>query len=273
MDTTRVKSALAKAGPLVPALALVLVALWSTCRVVGAGAGVPGDAAWARAAALVREQHRPGELIVFAPGWIDPVGRLHLGDLIPIEMAARLDAGRYGVVYELSIRGARAPETAGLRPVWSREVGGVTVRRFERTPEVLVTDLVARAGEHGVESDAATQVVLAEVGFAPHRCLQIVPGPSRTATVTFPAVELGTTLVGGVGLADVFKRRQVRTPVEVTVAIGGADLASARAGVDDGWVRLRAATTPGRQDLTVRVRVLGPAWQDRLVCLALEARR
>ena len=100
---------------LAPALALVMIAAWSTWRVVGAGAGVPDDAAWGAAAARVRAQHQPGELIVFAPGWVEPVGYLHLGDLVPVEMAARLDAARYPVIWELSIRGARAPATRGLR--------------------------------------------------------------------------------------------------------------------------------------------------------------
>ena len=78
---------------LAPLAALALIAAWSTCRVVGAGAGVPGDAAWARAAAVVRERHQPGQLIVFAPRWVDPVGRLHLGDLIPLEMAGERIGG------------------------------------------------------------------------------------------------------------------------------------------------------------------------------------
>ena len=76
--------------------------------------------------------HQPGDLIVFAPRWNDPVGRLHLGDLIPVEMAGRLDGERYGRIWELDIRGARAPETRGLTAAEVHDVGGVTVRRFER---------------------------------------------------------------------------------------------------------------------------------------------
>jgi hypothetical protein len=119
---------------LAPIVALAIAAAWSTCRVVGAGAGVPDDRAWAAAAAAVRVEHQAGDLIVFAPRWIDPVGRLHLGDLMPVEMAARMDGDRYARIWELDIRGARAPETRGLRPVWQKCFGGVVVRRFERTP-------------------------------------------------------------------------------------------------------------------------------------------
>src|SRR6185436_16136692 len=81
---------------------------------------------------------RPGEdLIVFAPDWIDPVGRLHLGDLISIDDAARMDAARYRRIWELSIRGARSPETSGLSPAESRDEGGVRVRRYDRGPGPL----------------------------------------------------------------------------------------------------------------------------------------
>ena len=111
---------------LAPALALVMIAAWSTWRVVGAGAGVPDDAAWGAAAARVRAQHQPGELIVFAPGWVEPVGYLHLGDLVPVEMAARLDAARYPVIWELSIRGARAPATVAVAIAGAKSV--TTVR-------------------------------------------------------------------------------------------------------------------------------------------------
>lgn len=265
---------------LAPIVALAVVAAWSTCRVVGAGAGVPGDAAWARASAAVRASHQPGDLIVFAPRWIDPVGRLHLGDLIPVEMAARMDADRYGVIWELGIRGARAPETRGLSPMWRASFGGVEVRRFERAPAEVVSDLVAIAEEApgrlqvGGMPARAPQVVLAEVGFEPHRCVQVVPAAGQEVTVTFSSVALGDELVGAVGLADVFTRRDVRSPIELVVKVGGEEVARARAGVNDGWVRWRGPTTRGAADVTFVARALGGAKaRDRLVCFAAEARR
>jgi hypothetical protein len=117
------------------------------------------------------------------------------------------------------------------------------------------------------------QVVLAEVGFEPHRCVQIVPSPGQEVTVTFPAVALGSQLVGAVGLADVFTRRDVRTPIELIVQVGGTEVARAKAGVNDGWVRWRGATTPGTADVTIVARAVGGAnARDRLVCFAAEAR-
>jgi hypothetical protein len=265
---------------LAPMVVLALVSVWSTCRVVGAGAGVPDDRAWDAAAKAVRAEHQAGDLIVFAPRWIDPVGRLHLGDLIPIAMAARMDADRYGRIWELGIRGARAPETRGLRPVWHKSFGGVVVRRFERAPAEVVSDLVAmaEAAPGNLRTDGlfarGPQVVLAEVGFEPHRCVQFVPSPGHDVTVTFPAVALGSQLVGAVGLADVFTRRDERAPIELVVRVGGNEVARTRAGVNSGWVHWRAATTPGTADISIVARAVGGAKaRDRLVCVAAEARQ
>jgi hypothetical protein len=260
---------------LVPTVALAAIAAWSTCRTVGAGAGVPGDAAWARAAALVRAEHRPGDLIVFAPRWIDPVGRLHLGDLIPVEMAGRLDGDRYPRIWELSIRGARAPETRGLRAVASEAVGGVRVRRFDRAPAEVVTDVLELPPPSVTGGLAARgpAKVLAEVGFEPHRCWQVVPSAGQSVTLRWDAVALGRELVIGVGLADVFTRRDVRAPAELVVDVGPREVARVRVGVDSGWVRVRAATEAGTAPLVITASALGEGSRDRLVCFAIEARR
>ncbi|MBA3502059.1 MAG: hypothetical protein H0T65_16970, partial [Deltaproteobacteria bacterium] len=79
------------------AVLMLGIALWEIVATLAAG--VPGDEAWARAAKVVRDAHRPGDLVVFAPSWVDPTGRMHLGDLIPIEMAARMDDARYGRIW------------------------------------------------------------------------------------------------------------------------------------------------------------------------------
>ncbi|HVV81864.1 MAG TPA: hypothetical protein VHE35_02250 [Kofleriaceae bacterium] len=259
---------------LLPAVALAGLAAWSTCRVVGAGAGVPDDAAWTRAEALVRAEHQPGDLIVFAPRWIDPVGRLHLGDLIPLSMAGRLDGDRYGTIWELDIRGARAPETRGLAAASVRDVGGVTVRRFVRAPAEVVTDLydLPPPVTTGLVARAPART-LAEVGFEPHRCWQVVPSAGQTVTMRWDNVALGSELVLGAGLADVFTRRDVRAPADVIVDVGGRELMRTRVGVDSGWTRVTAPTQPGPATLTIRAAAIGPRSSDRLVCVALEARR
>ncbi|HEX5062902.1 MAG TPA: hypothetical protein VFV99_26190 [Kofleriaceae bacterium] len=254
----------------VPALLLVVVALWETCATPRDAAEVPGDKAWAKAADVVRAGYQPGDLIVFAPDWIDPVGRLHLGDLIPVEMAARMDAARYGRIWELSIRGAHAADTAGLTATSEQTVAGITVRLFSRTPATVVSDVRDALASVKVEGAARPTLELTEVGFAPHRCIQIVPPPKGTVRITFPQLALGSELVGYAGLADIFTRRSPRGPGKLAVEIGGKVVARIAPGVDDGWVRFAAPTTPGPADVTFIASADDP---NRLICFAAEARR
>ena len=256
---------------LVPVLLLVAIAAWEILATRYNATSVPEDPAWARVAQVVRAGYQPGDLIVFAPDWVDPVGRMHLGDLIPIEVAARMDAARYGRIWELSIRGARSPDTAGLTPVAITRGAGIEIRRYERTPVEVVADLRDRVTTARVEGGGGGPTVeLAEVGFAPHRCLQVVPTAGVPLRITFPGVPLGTELVGYVGIADVFTRRDNRAPAQLDVELGGQVIASATAGVDDGWIRFAAPTTPGTAEVTFIARASSA---HRLICFAAEARR
>jgi hypothetical protein len=252
-----------------PAVLLVAIAAWETCATRADATSVPGDDAWDRAAAVVRAGYHAGDLIVFAPAWVDPVGRLHLGDLISIDMAGRMDAARYGRIWELAIRGAHAPDVDGLAPRSETDADGVAVRLYERAPVTVTADILDHVTDARTDSTIRQSVVLAEVGFAPHRCVQLVPRGGTPLRLTFPKLELGAQLVGYVGIGDVFTRRDVRTPVSLDVEIGGRVVAGARPGVDDGWVRFEAATTPGAADVTFIVRA---AEGGRLVCFAAEAR-
>jgi hypothetical protein len=255
-----------------PALLLAVLAIWELVATVRAGSDVPGDDDWAAAAAAVRAAHQPGDLIVFAPRWIDPVGRLHLGDLIPLAMAGRQDADRYGRIWELSIRGARADETSGLEPVSVEHHGGVTVRRFERTPAEVVTDLVAAS---------TTRPHLVEVDFQPRRCVTASPGPGKIATLTWPSVELGSELVGHFALADIFTLRENLAPARAEITAGTATT-TVFVEPTDGWVRFALPTTPGPAAVSVTLTDLTtpPPWRKskpgerrHILCLAAEARR
>jgi hypothetical protein len=252
-----------------PALLLLAISAWEIGAARCDATSVPGDAAWAAAAAVVRAGYRPGDLIVFAPDWIDPVGRKHLGDLIPLPAAARMDAARYGRIWELAIRGAHAPDAPGLAPVATEDHGGVAVRRYERAPAIVVGDVLERAATATSDGPRPT-LELTEVGFAPHRCLQISPAPGVPVRIAFPQLPLGRELVGYAGIADVFTRRDVRSPGRLDVEIGGTVVASVAPGVEDGWVRFAAPTTPGAADVVFIARATDPG---RRICFAAEARQ
>ena len=260
-------------GASAPAVLLVAVSLWEIVAVARSTHRAPAPGDWSALSAALHQRQRSGELITFAPAWIDPLGRREVGDLIPLEMAGRMDAARYAVVWEVSQGGARAPETAGGRRTWSQDFGRLTLSRWEKTPAEVATDFVATFATAKTTGGPA-QVSLEEVGFEPHRCVRAVPRPDGTIDVTYPSVELGRELVGYVGLADVFTRRDIRDPGELVVAIDGAEVARVRAGVDDGWVRFAVKTSPAPAARVVfSAHAVGKNARDRRVCFAAEARR
>lgn len=229
------------------ALLLLGIAGWEIVATRVHATSVPDDAAWQRAAQVVRAQHQAGDLVTFAPGWIDPVGRLHLGDLIPLEMAARMDDARYARAWELSIRGARTDAHRGERPAFEQIVDGVRVRRYDRTPVTVLADVLALE---------TPRVRIAEVGFEPHRCITL---QGRLA-VKLPAGKL----VGYAGIPDIFTRRDNRAAGRLDVEAGGKVIASIAPGVDDGWVRFEAPIDAGEVTFVAK---------QRAVCFAAEVRQ
>jgi len=246
---------------------LLAIAIWEIVATRRAATRVPGDEAWRQAAAIVRAGHRPGDLVVFAPAWADPTGRMHLGALIPIDMAARMDAARYGRIWEVAHAGAHHPDVAGLQPVEARAIDGLVVRRYERAAVEVRADIRDLLPQARVEGRAARAPVLelAEVGFAPRRCIQVVPLANEPVRITM-ALPAGT-LVGYAGLADIFTRRDIRAPGTLDVEVGGRVVASVSPGVDAGWVRFAAPVPAG--EVTFVARATAP---NRLICFAAEVR-
>src|SRR5689334_14082087 len=56
---------------------------------------VPDDADWVEAAELVRAQSESSDAITVAPGWADPLLRLHLGDRMTPKMSGRSDLASF----------------------------------------------------------------------------------------------------------------------------------------------------------------------------------
>lgn len=110
------------------------------------------------ARALVAPEIRAEDLVLFAPAWVEPVGRQAFGDaLAGIERSGRADETRFARVFEVSIRGAHRPEVAGFPVVSTRAVGGVTVTLFDNPSyKPVIDDLVAHVHASGASVYQAT---------------------------------------------------------------------------------------------------------------------
>ena len=241
---------------------LVLLAIWEIGVLVSARQSAPTREEWQAVAAAIPSTLRDDQLIVFAPAWIDPVGRLWFGQRMSIAQVARMDIERYREIWEVSIRGATDPEVAGLSAVSEQRIGPIRVRRFLRdAPAVTWT----------TGSDAR----ICEVAFAPRRGVVLdLPHPLAQSRREFRQVTLGNELQVYVGLADYQKRSRNRATAMIQALVDGREVTRGSAGNDDGWVRLPAAATPdGVHDVEIIARVQDSREPvDLSVCVAAEAR-
>lgn len=261
---------------LAPVAIVALVSLYSAISVSRSGANQPSEQNWQAASEALREQVHKSDLLTIAPSWLEPVGRLHLGDLMSIEMLARMDSARYETIWEIAFDNARAPETRGLKSDFDARFGPLRLRRYHQDAAELVYDFSSQWKHANVSGQiqGRPSLSLEEVGFAPHRCIKVVPRPGQTGLLRFESVPLGTEIVGYVGLADVFTRRDVRNPGRLEVLVNGDSKAVVMAGVDDGWMRFSAKTAPSSSAVVeFSLTAVGDTAKDRRICFAAEARR
>jgi hypothetical protein len=89
---------------------------------------------WQAAAPRVLELKRAGEPIVVAPEWAEPIARHAFGDAaFPLDELARPDVAGFRRLLEVSLLGARAPETRAFR-LLSEERSGPFVLRVLENP-------------------------------------------------------------------------------------------------------------------------------------------
>jgi len=260
--------------------AVALLAVVETTVALVAPARAPTAADWDAAAAAVRQGFRPGDLIVAAPLWADPILRVHLGDLIPPQMAARLDDARYPRVWEISQRGARSPEGMRGELRADRAFGRLRVRLIEREAPVVTYDFVAHAADARVASQPggaggpALQRKLVEVDQRLRLALMTEPLAGRTVSVEFPAVPLGRELAIATGLHDTWMRKAAAGTVQAQLVIGERRVPLPETSNDSGWTETRVDTsTEQGRTVAVRLEVVSTAPFDRFFAFAAEARR
>ena len=276
--------------------AVVLLAVAETVTAMVAPLRAPRDEDWRAAAAWVKAGHQDQDLIVAAPPWADPVLRMMLGDLIAHKMAGRLDHQRYARVWELSQRGADAPEAAGGRVKDERRFGRLRARLIERTPLPISYDFVdnwanarvtrvepgrppipcpADPGQHqcpGIGHNFVRRRML-EIGGSLHQALLAQPVANATVAIEYPGVLLGKELAVAGGLHNVWTRKAGDGTVWLRVLIDGREIGKVEHGNRTGWqiVRLPTLAQAGRS-ATVRFEITSARPFSRQFGFAAEAR-
>lgn len=251
---------------------MLALALVETFGQLVVRARVPAPEDWARAAALVREGFEPGDTIVGAPGWVDPILREQLGDLIPAAHAGRSDLAPYARVWEISSRGRTGPWTPEGDPELAQRVGALTVRRWDLGPSPVLVDLVDQLPRAAVTRGDRTcrwrrqaarggglfagplwpreahvcgpeswlfvgETVIEDLDLMPRRCVWQHPAGNEPITTRFTDVELGERIVLHAGLYYDHERRRLGVPVDLDVSVNGSSLGRLRHLDGDGWKR------------------------------------
>jgi hypothetical protein len=257
----------------------------------------PTSADWEAAARQIRAGHRAGDLIVAAPAWADSILRVHLGDLIPPEIAGRLDDGRFGRVWEVSQRGARATATARGEVRSEQKFGRLTVRLVERAPERVRYDFVDRwrdAEVRRVEAGASPGILCRDTGeriqcpdighnYVRRQIVEVDttlrmavfahPVPRAAVVIEYPNVPIGRALLVGTGLHNVWMRKEAQGPVDLRIVIPGRLDVTLTTRNEDGWKRTRIDTSAfAGAVVPVRFEVTSPAPHARHFAFAAEAR-
>ena len=269
-------------------------------------ARVVDDGDWRRAADRVREQWAPGDVVVSAPGWSDPLMRRELGDLLGVSGAARSDLSEYRRLWSLSIRGHRPAGAPDRSPDLNERVGRVRVLRWDLTADRVLYRMVdqirsarvtidgracppqrgrPRGGGLGAgaiepaERFACDQrrswlwvgaTVLEDLELQPRHCIWQHPASPEVIRTTFTNIPLGERFVLAGGLYYEHERTLEHGPLSVGVFLGEVEIGRMVHRDGEGWKRLsvstRVASRGDRERGDISVEVTAPDPNLRTFC-------
>ncbi len=265
--------------------ALVIAVVWNLGAVVLRDSPA-SSYHWDDVVEYFAQEHKYGEPIIFWPPVIDPVGRQYLGDRMTLDTVSAPDLRRFSTVwvvrrkgYSMELFGDGSDQSMGHsgKTVSEDSFGPLLVEKIEQEVVVPVQDLTL-AVRDGLQTIKVTgkgshYVGVEEVDFAPRQCIVLQPRRGVPLEMTLPAVALKDQVVGYVGLADVFYRRDVFHPVTVIVSVGKQSPQTFKLFPTSGWLPFSVDTNSAIADVTVGVFVAEGEHKKRSVCVALEVHR
>lgn len=263
-------------------------------------ARLPDEADLEAAAELVRGDYRQGDLVVVAPEWLAQA-RSALGpEVMPLRDQARPNADTYERLWEVSVRGERAPEAEGLRPELERRFGRVALWRYELTPRArTVFDFVENLGEarvfevqgdrrrpcqrrgrrwrcapRGRDQWVGTETI-SDLDHRPRRCIWAHPLPrGKTLRVEFTGLPRDQLLEGHTATDYVVGRHCEPDPVDLAIEIDGrvVERIEHRDCVADNWNPFAIEVPPGPATATVAFLITAPDPARRHFCFQAQIR-
>lgn len=222
---------------------LVLLAALGETAATLLPAGPPAsDEDWKRAAEEVRNSFQEGDLLLFAPEWIDPVGRLHMGDLLDIRQVTRPDEASFKRIWVVGPRGKTRRETKGAQLISRKRFGDIETTLYHNRFDPPLFDFykkISKAEVALLNEDGTTvehcpyqparqrhqckagwnnvRQKIAEVDYKPRRCVYAHPADGKILEITFPETIIGSRLVVYTGLDGYDTRYRARREVYYTL--------------------------------------------------------
>ncbi len=259
------------------AVGLFVAALGVAGAELGAGlwqhATIAKRADWQAAAAALRADFQKEDLIVIAPHWADPLGRLELGDLMPPAMVGRPDARSYRRIFALSIRSTPVSEARGLKLDELRSFGRVQLARYSQKPVLVTYDLIAQAESIQTTGGHVERRML-EIDYRPRYGLSLQVKEAKPTQVLWDKISdtawQNAELHLWLGLHDYYARKNTHGPADVEVDLDdGTARTALQIGPDDGLrsfvLPLPANSAQPRPLHSVRIRVFAQSAPNHFV--------
>jgi hypothetical protein len=190
----------------------------------------------------VARQKRGKDVVIIAPRWATQ-GRMALGALLPQKDFGRFDVTAYERILEVSVNGARAPETEALVTEQEREFGRLALRIYRRPEWDEVVYNFLDHGQGATNLGFATvkpQLMIdhwfnsrlayfAQLGCPVRRSTSPTSASRCKASLTFDGVPFSGRILRGHGIVGYRTGRFNRGgPVTLSVFADGALLGTAR---------------------------------------------
>jgi hypothetical protein len=157
----------------------------------------PSEEDWKAAAAAVKAEKKPGDLVVIAPDWAVQ-GRMYFKSMMSWKDFGRFDTSTYSRIFEVSMMGAKGPETLGLVPLTTQKFGKMTVTKYKLpAPDKVIFDFTDHLKDAALKRVEKKPRILIDHKFIPRRvaAMRLLD----VASLEFDQVPMkGTLLVYGI---------------------------------------------------------------------------
>lgn len=273
---------------------------------------VTSDDDWRAAHDGVAKTIQPDDLLIFAPKWVEPVGRQWMGsDLATMGRMTFADTSRYKRAVEVSIRGKHREELEGWKSAKTDRYGNIDVTVFENPNYKAVIDdpldlqrmhvSYTQGGsferdcplEHTAPQTAGTYFppglpipgdrfncgnalvaigVLSALDYSARRCVIAAPGQGMKIKVRFSNVKIGKVLHGNHGLYAEAERNKTGAPVTINFDVGGKPIGRAMHKDGDGWSYFELPTNDLAGQTADVVAEISSSGGDRSYCFEVTSR-